>query len=89
MTYARPLQHFFCVARNFFSYILQGMENTHAIIKAAGGAFAVAMRLDTTPANVRNQASKGTLPSSWYLALCDMTGETLPPQLFSFKGLGA
>jgi hypothetical protein len=64
------------------------MENTHNIIKAAGGAIAVAMRLDTTPANVRNQASKGRLPAAWYFALADMTGQTLlPVNLFSFKGV--
>jgi hypothetical protein len=64
------------------------METTHDIIKSAGGAMPVAMRLDTTPANVRNQASKGRLPAAWYFALADMTGKTLlPVNLFSFKGL--
>jgi hypothetical protein len=66
---------------------MQSMKTPREIIDRAGGTLAVAMRLDTTAANVRNQASKGILPAQWFALLEDMTGQTLPRQLFSFKGL--
>ena len=63
------------------------MKTPREIIDRAGGTFAVAMRLDTSPANVRNQASKGQLPAAWFDLLERLTGQTLPRNLFSFKGL--
>lgn len=65
------------------------METTHDIISAAGGVEAVADRIGTSPANVRNHRAAGVLPASWYVALCNMTGANLPPHLFTFKGLAA
>jgi hypothetical protein len=71
---------------NFFSAILQGME-TKQIIEQSGGVDAVAARVGVKAASIRPMLYKAQLPASWYFALCDMTGQTLPRQLFSFKGL--
>jgi len=59
------------------------------IIGLAGGALPVAVRMETSVQNVRNQASKDRLPAAWYFALCQMAGTDLPFKLFSFKGLEA
>lgn len=63
--------------------------NTKDIISQAGGVDAVASRFHKNRAYVQRLQYGSELPASWYFALADMTGETLPPQLFSFKGLGA
>lgn len=65
------------------------MMTASEIVERAGGVDAVAFRVGTSPANVRNQRNKPTLPASWYAALCDMTGQDLPRHLFTFKGMAA
>jgi hypothetical protein len=81
------LQQLFALDCNFFLLQYAHM-NSKDIITKAGGTDAVAGVVGVSASSVRAMAYK-PLPASWYFALCDMTGETLPPQLFSFKGLGA
>ena len=64
----------------------ENIKTTGEIITQAGGAVAVAQRIGISSAGVRAMAYR-VLPAAWYFALCDMTGQTLPRHLFSFKGL--
>ena len=66
------------------------MENLKApqIIEAIGVA-AIASRMEVTPDAVYRAKANGKIPASWYHALCDMAGESLPVAEFSFKGLVA
>jgi hypothetical protein len=57
------------------------------IISLAGGLDAIAKRVGVNKASARVMLSRGLIPSSWFAALEDMTGQTLPRHLFSFKGL--
>jgi hypothetical protein len=57
------------------------------IISLAGGLDAIAKRVGVNKASARVMLSRGLIPSSWFAALEDITGQTLPRHLFSFKGL--
>jgi len=57
------------------------------IISLAGGLDAIALRVGVNKASARVMVSRGPIPASWFAALEDMTGQQLPRNLFSFKGL--
>ena len=77
-----------CV-RLFFSYGWF-MENlTYSEIIDRLGVAAIASRVGVTSDAVKIRRTQGSLPASWYHALCDMAGETLPISQFTFKGIGA
>lgn len=56
-------------------------------IDQAGGIQAVAERFAKKQAYVKRLQYGKVLPASWYVALCDMTGDDLPYSLFSFKAM--
>jgi hypothetical protein len=62
------------------------MNTAQEIIDAASRP-AVKARFDVQDRVIRHHIARGQLPSEWFAALEDMTGQALPRHLFSFKGL--
>lgn len=53
------------------------------------GAEAISARVGVKTSAVRNARVANKLPALWYVALCNMAGEQLPHQAFTFKGIEA
>lgn len=62
------------------------MNTAHEIVDAAGRDV-IKARLDVQDRVIRHHVARGQLPSDWFAALEDMTGQELPRHLFSFKGI--
>lgn len=62
------------------------MKTPREIIETIGRD-AIAERIGAAPRRVDRARTERALPASWYAALCDMAGQDLPRQLFTFKGL--
>lgn len=71
----------------YFAPMLIDMKNTYEIIEHVGGVKVVAERLGVSPHAVRVHRRDNKLPASWYHALENMAGMTLPRELFSFKAV--
>jgi hypothetical protein len=64
----------------------QGMNTASEIIETVGRE-AMQAHFDVQPRVLRHYAKIGRLPAAWFDLLERLTGQTLPRNLFSFKGL--
>ena len=65
------------------------MQNVTDIITTCGGRREVASIVGVTPDAVRLAEINGKLPAMWFDALERHLGQTLPRNLFTFKGASA
>jgi hypothetical protein len=64
------------------------MNNAKDILNAIGPD-AICVAVGVKKDAVRKAKERGVIPSAWYFACCNLLGEDLPREAFSFKGLEA
>lgn len=61
-----------------------GMNTPREILDGLGSE-AIAARLGVDHRRVKNAAYEARLPAAWYATLCEMAGNDLPRDVFTFK----